>query len=144
MSEIIVETGQALDEGYEQVVRIPAGVMNLVRQSYDTRERVLDWMLAFFVAGALIYAFWGPIVAMVKPPKDPNAGKTDVTPNQDYKNACSGLSNSPSRIYTYNMPQNRNLIASRVGPSSTRIPVNPGFGPQYNPDFEQQDTTNAS
>lgn len=130
---IVDETKTALGDSYEEVVKIPSGVMNLIRQSYDSRERVLDWMLALSVAGALIYVFRAQISGMITPPKDPNAGKTDMVPNQDVKNAVCDSNMRPPKanIYTYNMPRSRSEIASRIGPSSVRIPFNPAFGGQY-------------
>jgi hypothetical protein len=128
MSEAVSQT---LNSTYEETVRIPSGVMQLVRQSYDTRDKVLDWMLAIFVAGALIYVFRAPLMAMVKPDLSINAGKVDVVPDNAI---CEAVGNGQpvGKIYTYNMPQSRQNIASRIGPSSVRMPYNPGYGPQFN------------
>lgn len=118
-----------LNETTEQVVRLPSGVLRLVRESYDSRERVLDWMLAFFVSGALIYVFWDQLSSLASPSKSANAGLPDVIPNNDIKNAV-GNGQPVGNYFTYNMPTSRQY-ASRIGNANTRIPFNPADGPQY-------------
>ena len=105
----------------EEVLRIPAGVMNLLRQSYSTRETVLDWMLAAAVVAVCAYAVW-PML------KRPRLDKTDMKPNQDVKEAVGGVDSIYKRTYTYNLPPGRR-VAHRVGPSPFSAPRPPIVGP---------------
>jgi hypothetical protein len=131
MSETI---SSATNEAYEQVINIPSGVMDLVRKSYDTRDKVLDWMLAVGVVATLVYVFWNQICSLLPSALD----KYDIMPNQDVTGALGKTPCQPvSNIYTYNMPPARKNISDRVGPSSVRVPTNPGNGPQFSPYLEE-------
>lgn len=117
----------------DETVRIPRNVMGLLRQSYDTREKVLDWALAFIVAGALAWAFKDEIRSMfLAPNPDPNAGKApDPQPNVNLGSAFPGAGQSGGRwpaLYAYAMPSSRDIRAS-VGPNGTRPPSNPSNPP---------------
>jgi hypothetical protein len=120
------------DNATEQVIRLPSGVVRLVRQSIDSRERVLDWMLAFAVAGTMLYVFWDQVCGLVAPSKSANAGLTDSQPNYDGKTMGGDGVKSVSTFINYNMPSSRRF-ANRVGPSNIRIPDNPQNGPQFEP-----------
>jgi hypothetical protein len=135
MTEILEDTATG---AYEEVVRIPSGVMNLVRQSYDSRDKVLDWMLAIGVAAAMAYAFRHQLLGFMFTTNGPNAGKTDLVPNQAASQAIGKTGQPVETIYTYNMPKARTTIADRVGPSSVRKPFNPGYGPQYAVEYEEE------
>jgi hypothetical protein len=130
----VVQT--ATNEAYEQVVNIPSGVMDLVRKSYDTRDKVFDWLLAIGVTGTLVYVFWDQICGLL-----PSAiGKYDIMPNQDVTGALGKTPCQPvSNIYTYNMPPARKNIADRIGPASVRVPYNPGTGPQFSADDQENE-----
>jgi hypothetical protein len=129
MTEVIADT-------YKDVVHIPSGVMDLVRQSYDSRERVLDWMLAIAVVGVLLYLMGPKFNLSFTKLVGVNADKIDLMPNQDVA-AAVGTNQPVETIYTYNMPIARRNIAYNVGPTSVRKPFNPKFGPQYNADYEE-------
>lgn len=118
------------DQTSEQVIRLPSGVVRLVRQSIDSRERVLDWMLALAVAGTMLYVFWDQVCGLVNPSKSVNAGLGDTQPNYDGKTMGGDGIQSVSTFITYNMPSSRKF-AQRVGPSNIRIPDNPQNGPQF-------------
>jgi len=114
----------------EQTIRIPANAMRLLRQSYDSREKVLDWWLAIFVTAALVYAFRDQLRGFVKPQADANAGRVDsMVPNQGVGDAFPNYGINPL-IYTYNMPPSR-FIKERRGPSGTRVPYSPSGGPAF-------------
>ncbi len=130
------DLGSAAEGAYEETVRIPSGVMRLVRASYDSRERVLDWCLAFAVVAALCWAFRDQIMACVMVSSDTNAGRHDpLVPSEDVDGALplSGVvaPSMPTRdLYSWNMPPSR-TIAFQRGPSATRRPWNPGMGGQF-------------
>ena len=108
----------------EEILRIPAGVMNLLRQSYSTREKVLDWLLAGAVAAVALYAAW-PML------KRRRLDQTDMVPNQDVKGALGAAGSVDTvykQTYTYNLPPGRR-IAHRVGPSPYSAPRPPIIGP---------------
>ena len=107
----------------EQTVRIPANVMGLLRQSYDTREKFLDWLLAIGVACALVYAFRDQLRGMVTSNPDPNAGR-DPEPEPNM------VTNFDADVYTINQPSTRNYI-NRPGPSATATPLNASRRPSF-------------
>ena len=118
----------------EQTVRIPAGVMGLLRQSYDSRERVLDWCLAIGVTVTLAWAFRGQLRDMCGLDGDPsvNAGRDDPPqPSQDVDGAFPLRTGND--VYTYNMPVSRRIVY-RAGPSGTGLPTDPAAPPTYSPD----------
>lgn len=121
-------------EGVEEIARVPQGVMRLLQQSYATRERHLDWLLALVAVGAVVYAFWPQICDGVKQGKaGVGTNNPDSKPNDDIKGA---LSDNPSvRLYTYNLPAARNF-APRRGPTVVPTPQNPSFSPAYPVDEE--------
>lgn len=124
------EVGAAAEAAGRETVRIPSNVMGLLRRSYDTREKMLDWLLAFVVAGVMIYAFRGPLLGFVWATSDPEEGKPDPpVPNSAVGQAFPNTG-IPSRIYTYNMPSSRNY-RNFPGPSGTRPPENPSCPPDY-------------
>lgn len=121
---------QATSQAAETTVRLPANIMGLIRQSYDSREKVLDWCLAIGVVGSLAWVFRDQISGFCAAEPGPNAGRTDPPePNQDVRNAFRSAPARPD-IYTYNMPSSRN-IRYRVGPSMTAPPGNPSGPPAY-------------
>lgn len=125
-----MEIERDLGETAEATIRIPANTMKLLRQSYDTREKVLDWWLAVFVAGALVYAFRNELRGFVTPDTDPNAGKDpSMVPNQGVGDALPNRGINPM-VYTYNLPPSR-LIKERRGPSGTRKPFDPSGMPEF-------------
>ena len=56
---------QEVSGAANQVVRVPRNMLAMIRQSYDTREKVLDWCLAFAVALCLMYVFRDQLSAMI-------------------------------------------------------------------------------
>lgn len=119
----------------ETATRIPANVMGLLRQSYDSREKALDWLLAIGVSVALVYCFRDEIRGFVGTPEaGPNAGAApDPQPNQDIGTAFPFAGPDGGRwpaLYAYNMPPSRN-IRSSVGPSGMMPPANPSLPPTY-------------
>jgi hypothetical protein len=132
VSETLADVGDAADAAGKQTVRVPANLLRMVRQSYDSREKVLDWMLAIGVVATLSYVFRDEIRGCIWPgvPDDPNAGRADEpTPNQDVADAFPGGGMRPG-LYTYNMPPARNFRYS-AAPSGTRPPHNPSMSPGY-------------
>jgi hypothetical protein len=126
----VADVGDAAAAAGEQTIKIPSNVMGWLRQSYDSREKILDWSLAFIVAGLMVYTFRGPLLGMVWSIDDPNAGKADnPQPNMDVGDAFPNTG-ATSRIYTYNMPPSRD-IRSDAGPSGTGVPRNPSRPPEY-------------
>lgn len=114
----------------ERLVRVPNGIMALLRQSYDSRERVLDWMLAIGVACGLVYAFRDELRGFIASPEDANAGRTDdLEPNQNIPGAFPNTAQRPD-LYSYNMPAARN-IRYGIGPSSVPPPANPANPPAF-------------
>lgn len=113
-----------------ETVRIPAGVMGLLRQSYDTREKVLDWCLAIGVTAALTFMFRDTIMTWFVPDPDPNAGRADAPqPSQDVRGAFP-FKGFGTDIYTYNMPVSRR-IKWGIGPSGTAPPTDPSAPPAF-------------
>jgi hypothetical protein len=121
--------------GYDEIFKVPTGVMDLVRKSYDTRQRVLDWTLAIMIVTLIAFTFRAQLAAFYSSCTNANAGKTDLAPNMNVKEAVGKTGQKVENLYTYNMPPARKLIASRVGPSSVRVPLNPSTGPLY-PDLQ--------
>jgi hypothetical protein len=137
MSESIEAVGGAARAAGEETIRIPRNVYGLLRQSYDTREKVLDWLLAFAVVGALIYAFRDQLLAACIPkvlPDEhdtPEAGRyEDMQINQNVAGALPQGQQAKANVYTYNLPPSRN-IRHGVGPSGTRPPNDPGAPPVF-------------
>ena len=126
-----------IEQGYEEVVKIPSGVMGLVRKSYDTREKILDWMLAIAVVSVLVYLFHDKIKFPLRPSTyNVNLGKQDMVPTQDAEEALK-TEHATKNVYTYNMPASR-AIKEHIGPSGVRIPFNPKFGGQFAVEYEEQ------
>ena len=114
----------------KDTIRIPAGVMGMLQQSYSTRERQLDWLLAIVAVGATMYAFWDQIAGACGYAGKVGAG-TEIPDHRPNEDVTSALPRDPSaKLYNYNMPASRNM-AWRRGPSMNPIPNNPSFTPAY-------------
>lgn len=124
-----------------QTTRIPANLMGLLRQSYDTREKALDWILAIFVCAALVYAFRDQLVGLASSVSqndpaagDPNTGRAaSIYPDMDISTAFPLAGTKGGRwpaLYAYNMPASRNL-RYQAGPSSGAPPNDPSVPNQY-------------
>jgi hypothetical protein len=125
-----------LGQTARDTVRVPANIMGLLRQSYDTREKALDWCLAIAVVAALTFAFRDEIRGMfdAQPNPDPNAGM-DPEPqaNVNVRGAFPDAGPSGGRwpaLYAYNMPSSR-IIRMSVGPSGVGTPANPSANPSF-------------
>lgn len=105
----------------EETVAIPANIMGLLRQSYDSREKMLDWLLAIATVGVVVAVFWPQLRAI--------SGRKDMLPNDNVSGALPNKGGYTDYL-TYNLPPTRQLRA-RIGPSVTRIPFPPGSGPWY-------------
>jgi hypothetical protein len=116
----------------DEVIKVPAGLMGLLRQSYDTREKVLDWMLSFAVVWVMVILFRQQLTeAWGQRDLGPNVGREDsLVPNQNLASMIGAADDIPPGIYTYNMPSSRMLKHSR-GPSGTRVPTDPSATPVY-------------
>jgi hypothetical protein len=104
-----------------EVLKVPAGVMRMLEQSYGTRERQLDWLLAIIAVGATTFAFWPQLKGCIWPlPKDmkPNDEVTQIPKHPG------------ARVMTYNLPPSR-ALAVRRGPTVVPIPNNPSFSPTF-------------
>lgn len=122
---------ESLSDAADAGVRIPANIYGLIRQSYDTREKILDWMLAIGTVAVLAWAFRDQIRTVVWPydNADPDTGRTDPpVPNQDVSGAFP--TGRRSDLYTYNLPYCR-TSREGVGPSGTRPPLNPALPPAF-------------
>lgn len=117
----------ALEElaAVNEAVKLPANLMGLLRESYDSRQKVLDWLLAGSVAVVCVWAFWPQLTSLA-------ATGGPVTPNQDVDGALPSLWKQPlpANVYTYNMPSSRR-IRDGYGPSGTRTPFNPSSQPDF-------------
>jgi hypothetical protein len=122
-----------LSDTSASMIRVPSNLMAHIRASYDSREKVLDWMLAFGVVIAMVWAFRDDISAMLAVPMpnaDPNAGRTaDQQPNQDVAGAFPPSAVRPD-LYSYNMPRSRR-IRYAAGPSGTPPPSDPSQPATY-------------
>jgi hypothetical protein len=134
---VVEAVGEAAEAAGEATVRIPRNVYGLLRESYDSREKVLDWLLAFAVVAALIYAFRDQLLAVCMPkviPDEhdtPEAGRhEDMVPNQNIAGALPVAQKARSNVYTYNLPPSRDLRHG-MGPSGTRPPDDPGAAPMF-------------
>lgn len=118
--------GAAANEAATQTVRLPANLMGILRESYDSRQKVLDWMLSIAVVVVAVYAFWPTL-------KDLLNSEKIITPSQDVAGALPDVFAQPvpASIYTYNMPSSRSKIRTGIGPSATRPPVNPSRPPSF-------------
>lgn len=118
-----------LDDLEGEAIRIPSNIMGLLRQSYDSREKALDWVLAFAVAGTLVYVFRDDLRGLIYgPPGDPDAGRADSQqPSQDVGGAFPQAGRRPD-LYTYNMPSSRVLRQGRTV-SATPPPTDPSSVP---------------
>lgn len=114
----------AASEAAGRTIRVPANIMGLLRQSYDTREKVLDWMLAIGVTAALAYAYGDEIRGWLAAP-EPDA----PAPNADVGGAFDASIRKPE-IYTYNMPVSRRARYG-PGPSAVSPPADPGQPPAF-------------
>lgn len=110
-------------------VRVPGDILQLVRQSYDTRQKALDWLLALSVAGALVWAFQDELKAWIWPANLPPDAGRDATPqpNQDVAGAYPFYGRGPDRL-SYNLPPSRSLQYGRVQ-SAVGLPSNPSAPP---------------
>jgi hypothetical protein len=131
MSETLGEAGEAASDLDDTVVRVPANLMALIRQSYDSREKVLDWMLAIAVVAAMVYVFRDELRSCLAGDPSVNAGRVDAPmPSQDLQGAFPFGGRNTDRLYTYNMPSSRKYKYS-AGPSGTRPPADPSQPPTY-------------
>lgn len=126
MIDITDDLGDAADK----TVRVPANLMHFIRASYDSREKILDWMMALGVTAALAYAFRDELRTLIGVTGniDPNAGRDpNPVPNQDIPSAFPHAGPVGGRwpaLYNYNMPTSRR-IRYDAPPSGTRPPDNP-------------------
>jgi hypothetical protein len=120
-----------LSDTSASMIRVPSNLMAHIRASYDSREKVLDWMLAFGVAIAMVWAFRDDIRTMLAVPNaDPNVGRSpDQQPNQDVAGAFPASAVRPD-LYSYNMPRSRRTRYA-AGPSGTQPPSDPSQSPSY-------------
>lgn len=116
-------------------IRIPANIMALLRQSYDSREKQLDWLLAIGVAGCFAFTFRTQILqAILGDTTTANAGRDD--PPQASQDVAGGAGSAFPRggvrpdLYSYNMPSSRTYRYA-AGPSPTRPPLDPSQPPEY-------------
>lgn len=124
------DTGTAANS----LTRVPAGIMGLLRQAHDSREKALDWLLACGVVGTMVYVFRAELWQMVNPAEDVNAGRDDdPQPNQDVTDAFPAGQDAPANPYTYNMPVSR-AIRYSIGPSSVGVPNSPSPNSRMLPD----------
>lgn len=131
MVDITRDTAQAADAAEGRMVRVPANMMRIIRQSYDSREKVLDWCLAIGVVVALCWAFRDQLMNVLWPVPDPNAGRTDApVPNQDVATALPIGNPARADVYTYNMPKSRQIKFGSA-PSGVGPPDNPSLPPLY-------------
>ena len=125
--QVMVDT---IEGTTESVVRIPANAMSLLRQSYDSRQKVLDWMLAIGVAGAMCWAFKAELRGFLTSPINVNTGRDDdIVPNMAVREARN-FGDAGQGQYTYNLPASR-ALPFRVAPSGTRAPNNPSDAPSF-------------
>jgi len=138
-AEALAGAADAALQESEHVVRVPANMMRLLRESYDTRQKQLDWWLALAVAGALCWAFRDQLMGIVGlSDATANAGAyPHMKPNQDIGQAFptpSGATGAGRGTvwngYTYNLPPSRQLKEAR-GPSATRQPWSPSLAPSF-------------
>lgn len=112
----------------DQTIKVPEGIMRLLRQSYSTREKALDWILAIAVVAVMAYAFRDQLRGMLAPSTDPNAGLDDVTPSQDINGPRGAFPRTnpraPADPFTYNMPSSR-ALRNNAYPLGPAPPVNP-------------------
>ena len=135
MSGTIGDVSTAADSAGRTTVRVPANVLRLIRQSYDTREKVLDWLLAICVVVVLAYVCRDEIRGVLGMPDadDPNAGRhDDPQVNQDVQEAFQPYGGLRPSLYTYAMPVSRSIRYS-APPLGTRVPDNPSLPPGYAP-----------
>ncbi len=138
MSDLESTTEAVATEG-GRLVRVPANIMGLLRQSYDTREKVLDWCLAIGAAATMAYVFRDEIGtlfsgALPDLSDGPDAGRTDdMQPNQNVSGALPPFNRLRASLYSYNLPPSR-AIRYGVGPSGTMPPSNPADTPSYSTD----------
>lgn len=122
LGEVLV--GAAASAAATKTIELPSNLMGILRESYDSRQKVLDWMLSLAVVAICVWAFWGPLSAL----------RTDkrITPSQDVDDALPNVFKQPvpSNIYTYNLPSSRK-IKQGIGPSATRRPLNPSHPPSF-------------
>lgn len=136
MNTVTDDLGDAADK----TIRVPANLMHFIRQSYDTREKMLDWMLAIGVTAALTYAFRDELRTLIGITNnvDANTGRDDnPVPNQDIGSAFPHAGTTGGRwpaLYNYNMPTSRR-IRYDAPPSGTRPPDNPSHVATYDKDI---------
>lgn len=121
----------SLDAAGTETIRVPRNIMGLLRQSYDTREKVLDWMLAIALAITLVWLFQDRVTGLFHVDPDANAGRDDPpVPSQEVDSAIPPCNETTARIYTYNLPSSR-TIRHQIGPSVTPPPIDPSRPPMY-------------
>lgn len=123
--------GETLDTAEGETIRVPRNLMGFIRRSYDTREKVLDWMLALFVAIALAWMFQDEVRSWFVPDGDLNAGRDDGPQvNQDTATAIppGGAQQTQAEVYTYNQPPTRQ-IRYAAPPTGAFVPGNPSLPP---------------
>jgi hypothetical protein len=131
MADPVEQIGAAADAAATETVRVPRDLLAHFRQTYDTREKLLDWMLAAGVVAALLWAFrdelwssWGWGEAGV------NAGRAGPSqPTQDTSGLACSSATRPD-LYNYNAPFSRYLRYA-IGPAGTAPPGNPSLPPAF-------------
>jgi hypothetical protein len=119
-----------LETAADDTIEIPRNVMGLLRQSYDTRQKMLDWMLAIGVALLMGWAFRAELMGLLAPSYDVNDGTQDnYQPNMNLGEALR-TDGVPSQIYTYNLPPSRNVRTDPT-PQGVGLPSNPSQPPMY-------------
>lgn len=121
----------SLDAAEGETIRVPRNLMGYIRRSYDTREKVLDWMLAIFVAITLAWMFQDEIKSWLVPDGGINAGRDDGPQvNQDTEGAIptGGAEQTQAEMYTYNQPATRQ-IRYAAPPTGAFVPRNPSLPP---------------
>ena len=127
----LADLGAAADAAESQTIRVPRNVMRLLEQSYGSREKVLDWMLALGVAATMVWVFRGQLAAMVgSVDTDPNVDRAGpLKPNTDLAGAFPASQRRPD-LYTYNMPSSR-ALRNNPAPGGTGVPQDPSAPPSY-------------
>lgn len=127
-----------LSDAAGATVRLPRNVYSYIRASYDSREKLLDWLLAIAAVAVVVYVMRDELRTMVSSDATPNAGLPDPPQaNVDISTAFPFHGRVASdRIYTYNMPSSR-AQKRYPGPAGTRLPANPSAPPSYDAEDSQ-------
>jgi len=138
LGKVAAAGARAGEHAAEEMTRIPANLMAVLRHSYDTREKVLDWLLSLAVVACMAFTFRAQLRGVFN---RINPGSAPLRPNEAMPD--NGSPNCTGRVVSFLYTNNQGPRTARTGrvPTGTRPPISPNRAPGYLPPAPQKEET---